>query len=291
MDETLRRSLYRHHNEIKNASASEFLDKFFVLNNAEIFAHEILPYFVANNWNYTLHDFNHSQRVIENINLILDLLGNRPLDGSLNNKEIELLYVAAWYHDIGMAAMPRSNETKSVHHSDASCEFIEAIWDGQAPFNSQEFKNALCTLILTHTHGLEIILPHPDSYLIDECNINMRRVSSIFSLADLLDMGTKRVSQIAFDFLANKEYMMKITEQFGGHTYPYLSEDSISHWNDNLNTSIQIKVAERQIFIGYRSVNKDAEKLVASLENKKKNIEKYLEILNLNDVCVILSAE
>lgn len=291
MDESARRSLYRHHNEIKNTSASEFLDKFFILRNAEIFAHEILPYFVANNWNYTLHNYEHSKRVIGNINLILDLLCDQPAADSLNNKEIELLYVAAWYHDIGMAAMPRNTETKSAHHSDASCEFIETIWDSQAPFNSNEFKDVLCTLILTHTHGLEIIQPHPDNYSVYEYTINMRRVSSILCLADLLDMGTKRVSKIAFDFLSNKEYMMKITKQFGGHTYPYLSEESIYHWNNNLNTSIQIKVSEKQIFIGYRSVNDDTDELVASLERKKKTIEKYLEMLSLRDVCVILSDE
>ncbi len=88
--------IYRHLK--KNASEDTFRFKFNRLLEAEVLAKRILPFSQRANMNLTLHDAKHSERVIENVNRLMDIME----DANLNETEIEILYIAAWYHDIGL---------------------------------------------------------------------------------------------------------------------------------------------------------------------------------------------
>lgn len=89
------------------ASVHAFRENHQGLVTAEMIARGLLPYAVVSNWNYTLHDIDHSYRVCDNINMVLDMLpdASRP-----DPKGIEILYQAALLHDAGMAFLSRDKE-------------------------------------------------------------------------------------------------------------------------------------------------------------------------------------
>ena len=138
-----RRSLYRH--LLPEGASGLEVDEFIAghhkaLLNAESYARRILPFSQRYDTNITLHDAEHSSRVIDNINLVIDLLlktGFVP-----TRKEIEILYIAGWFHDIGLLVSGHQD------HARCSAEILHKHPD--MTDMSVGMSDAVCAVIRSH---------------------------------------------------------------------------------------------------------------------------------------------
>ena len=189
------------------------------LSDAEAYARRILPFSQRYDGNITLHDAEHSVRVVENINLILDCLsvmGFRP-----TSKEVEILYISGWCHDIGILLSP--------HRDHASCS-VEIIRSHPEMIDmSVGMSRAVCSVIRSHGHGIDDVSrqSHVDGEL-----IRLRNLCSILCIADLCDYNDYRAPMEVFELIEGKlGYVERL------------------HWMANMGTTITINPKTMAIIV------------------------------------------
>jgi len=223
--------------------------EFYPLLIAEKSARRILPYSLVNNGNFTLHDAKHSERVIENVNKIIDILNTELSERNrLSEQEVLLLYISAWYHDIGMVVLPRSKEINdnNYRHGDASCAIIRRK---RKEFSLKTVQTeAICTIIRSHNHGFEEV---PEKIRISGKIVRLKKLCAVLSLADVCDICHERASTIVQGILEDEDLRTEIKNMSGADIADILDEESKKHWIANINSEIEIIPDRNTIYVGY----------------------------------------
>ena len=246
---------------------------------AEQIAENLLPYAVVNNPNYTFHDLDHSFRVCDNINEILD----RFPPESFSALEIELLYQAALLHDIGMVFLPRDKEPRlGISHSELSAFILRQIRskgymnDGFSNLGSQEHVNALATIVESHGMSIDRFDMIADIVEVDWESVALKRLSAALSLADGLELGSQRISVTAFDILTDRELMASLADEIGTQSIPFLGRVSREHWMREKDTRVNF-VDNENIVISVGSAETGSE-----LDELVRYMRHYISVLDLD---------
>jgi len=217
--------IYRH---LRNGwSTDDFFERYSRLLSVEANARIILPYSQRTNPDLTLHDAEHSVRVIENANTIIDMLSE-----PLNETELILIYMSCWYHDIGMLLCHNTYNPKNKgepNHAQISSDLIKKhdwLVDG-----SKEFKDALCTMIYSHNNTIDI----PKIVKIDGVNVKLNKIASILCLADLCDYNKYRAAKEVYELICDD----------------IESDESKKHWIANKSVIVEISKRHNMIFVKY----------------------------------------
>lgn len=246
---------------------------------AEQIAENLLPYAVVNNPNYTFHDLDHSFRVCDNINEILD----RSPPESFSALEIELLYQAALLHDIGMVFLPRDKEPRlGISHSELSAFILRQIESksymngGFSNLGSQEHVNALAIIVESHGMSIDRFNMIANSAEVDGESVALRRLSAALSLADGLELGSQRISVTAFDILTDRELMASLADEIGTQSIPFLGRVSREHWMREKDTRVNF-VDDENIVISVGSAEAGSE-----LDELVRYMRHYISVLDLD---------
>ena len=246
---------------------------------AEQIAENLLPYAVVNNPNYTFHDLDHSFRVCDNINEILD----RSPPESFSTLEIELLYQAALLHDIGMVFLPRDKEPRlGISHSELSAFILRQIESksymngGFSNLGSQEHVNALAIIVESHGMSIDCFDMIADIVEVDGEAVALRRLSAALSLADGLELGSQRISVTAFDILTDRELMASLADEIGTQSIPFLGRVSREHWMREKDTRVNF-VDDENIVISVGSAETGSE-----LDELVRYMRHYISVLDLD---------
>ena len=254
--------LYRH---LKNGmSADEFFLRYVRLLSVEAKAHIILPYSQRTNPDLTLHDANHSIRVIDNANTIIDMIPK-----SLNETELVLVYMSCWYHDIGMLLCHDTYNPENKNkpnHAQVSAEMIRKhdwLVDG-----SNEFKEALCKIIISHNNTIDL----PENVRIDGEDVRLKMIASILCLADLCDYNEYRAQKEVYELICDD----------------IKSDESRKHWIANKSVIIEISRSHKMIFVRYDpsvdcSVIIDTFKRYAPMHIERIGLEVDIEYINTSE--------
>ena len=275
-----RRSHYRHIiSDDSEESEHRFLLEHGRLVVAEQIAKDLLPYAVVNNHNYTFHDIEHSFRVCDNINIILDKFPQ----GTFSSLEIELLYQAALLHDIGMVFLSRDKEPRlGISHSQMSGSILRTISsrdymnNGFSNLGSKEHVDALAIIVESHGMGFQEFDSIPDSSQVDSEVVSLKKLSAILSMAYGLELGSQRISVTAFDILTDRDLMASIADQVGTQSIPFLGKVSREHWLREKDTHVYF-VDDHNIVISVCS--EDAKE---DLSRQVEYLEHYVSTLGLD---------
>ncbi len=158
------------------------------IETAEQYASRLLPFIPRGLPVFQSHGIEHSRAIIRYINQFLTIPGLSPTPD-----EITLLYLAAWFHDIGYL------HPVSIHnrgkHADLSCEMIHrdpVIGDLISP----EDEAALDTIVRYHdTHADLTRISGTGS------EIRVSLLASLFRLADAADIGADRCPPEVFSLI------------------------------------------------------------------------------------------
>ena len=278
------------------ASVHAFRENHQGLVTAEMIARGLLPYAVVSNWNYTLHDIDHSYRVCDNINMVLDMLpdASRP-----DPKGIEILYQAALLHDAGMAFLSRDKERGiGVSHGELSAIFIKSISerpylnDGFSTLGSAEQVDALCTVV--RSHCMRLHKDGSDSPCFDDIDemasvdgesVRLKMLCAVLCIADGLDIGSNRIPDTVYDILTDSAVLVTLSDIVGSQSVPYLGERSRHHWEMESHTTVDMIPESGTVIIGVGSPEEMSER-----QSLRTYLEYYFNILGLDVEVVIRPA-
>lgn len=206
---------------------------------AEKNARSVLPYSQRSNPNLTLHDAEHSYRVIKLINEIIDVILDNG--NSLSDEEIKILYYSAWYHDLGIVLSDNEYDGKphKFDHAQLSAEILRKHSDEYFLFESESkeaFVDAVCRVIISHKHGTEDV---SEEITIGSNPVRLRLISAILCLADLCDISNRRAPTIVYQLL---------TDELNAKP---LNAEEVRHWKANINTKIGLDSRKQLIFVEY----------------------------------------
>ena len=291
---------YKHYRHLliddSDASIHEFRENHQSLVTAEIIARGLLPYAVVSNWNYTLHDIEHSFRVCDNINVILDML---PDKWQLSPREVEILYQAALLHDVGMAFLSRDKERGiGVSHGELSAIFLKRISErgylnnGFSTLGSTDQVDALCKVVESHCLRLHSDgSGHPcfddidETMPVDGADIHLKVLCAVLCIADGLDIGRNRISGTVYDILTDSEMLVTLSDIVGAQSVPYLGERSRHHWVMESHTTVDFEKDSGTVIIGAASPQEMEER-----NGLRTYLEYYFYILGLDvEVLCVLS--
>ncbi len=162
-------------------------------NRYEAFVEIVLPILSYQQPKFDTHaGETHIRQVIKN----LDFLIPDKVKKKISSKELHLLLVAIWLHDIGK--IPEFNSSRSIKeqladHANKSFEYIRKSY---ASFHLDE-KEGLIVAYIVRGHGLIdlSILPEEKGLGTGDV-INIRSLAAVLRLADELDIGYGRVPEI-----------------------------------------------------------------------------------------------
>lgn len=279
--------LYRHlMPDDSKESKHEFYLKYSGIIVAQQMAGSILPYTIVNNPQFTLHDINHSFRVCENMNMILDRMKNR-----FSSYEVYLLYQAGLLHDIGMVFIPRMQEKcLGTTHGAIGSAFLTMIsesdhYSGLSSLGTVSHVEALGKIIESHCMPIEQFEEIEETSIIDENVVHLKQLCAILCIADGLDMGSMRISSDAYHILTDENIMKTLGDIVGKENIPSIPIESRFFWEMESGTNVELH--ENTIIIEVRSNKYLEERIIRS-----KELKRYLEILDLNlKVWVISSGE
>lgn len=234
-----------------DASVHGFFERHGAILTAEKIAEGLLPYTVLNNPNYTLHDLDHSFRVCDNMNHIIDIL---PESSRPSETEVVILYQAALLHDIGMAFISRDKESGlGITHGRMSARILEIIThrpymeEGFWSLGSDAHIRILCDVIESHClplhndgRGGRSFEDVPDIVNLDGETIRLRRICSILCIADGLDIGNNRINDLTFEILRDREILVEVSDLTGSQSVPYILDSSARHWEMERHTSMSM---------------------------------------------------
>jgi hypothetical protein len=154
---------------------------------AERYASSLLPFIPRGLPVFQSHGLCHSETLIRYIHQVL---GTLPI--SLNHEEIFLLFLAAWFHDIGYL------HPLSIHDRSRHAEFSSLIIRTD-PFLSELLtgreRNHLAFLIECHDSRVDFTSRRITSPL------RMHLITDLFRLIDALDLGTDRCPPEVFSLI------------------------------------------------------------------------------------------
>lgn len=188
---------------------------------------------------YTLHDINHSYRILENIESLL------PEEIELNIIEIQLLFYSIFLHDIGMSPskeiflelekeikkeikndlLLNDGEFKSdlqnyirKLHPKTSKEIIDSIYKYvhigiDFTYKGIVLKDYIGNIIINHGINPDKLLDdnkYPTNEIIEKKIVNIRFLSVLLRLGDLLDIGFRRTPSYLSDYIDIENDISKI---------------------------------------------------------------------------------
>lgn len=171
---------------------------------AERHASRMLPFIPRGLPVYQSHGMNHSLSIIRHINQILWMPGLQCCP-----QEVFLLYLAAWFHDIGYLH-PHSLHNRKIH-TILSCDMIRKDPVIAGLVDEQEM---LVLDIIVRYHN-----SHSDPTLIPESlPFRAQLLAALFRLADLADIGADRCPPDVLDLIQDG-----------------LSTTEVQHWQAHTN--------------------------------------------------------
>ena len=287
---------YRHLAEgDSEESMHEFMERHPCINAAEVIARSILPYTVVNNPNYTPHDINHSFRVCDHINKIIDLMP----DSRLNDVELELLYQAALLHDIGMVFIPRDMEKGLGHtHGELSAIMLKGFSEqydaneGFSKLGSRGRMEALCTIVKSHCMRIKCndesmcFDSIDDEVTLESVSVRLKSLCAILSLADGLEIGFKRYDAVIDRIFTNRKLLVDVSDLVGARFVPYFGDVSRMHWKMEAETRVELIPERRSIVIAVKTDDSYKDRL-----KLKEYLDHYIEVLGLGvSVEVVMGA-
>jgi len=194
-------------------------DTILSLHQAEAIAHSILPYTNRLSPNFTLHDVNHSIRVIEYINQIIEATKEEK---DFTDSEIIALYISGWLHDIGMI------KGRDMHAmaSAIMIEKLEKNW-----LMLRHLSMPVEEIVKHHSHCTSADIEKLKTKIrIDGKDFNLRRACAILRLADESDMTLDRAPP-AVDFLLKDDFDDKAKLNWGANqsikSIDYIPDDNV----------------------------------------------------------------
>ncbi len=146
---------------------------------------------------FTDHGTQHLQRVISKLNALVSLL---PTE--LDDKEVFLLLVGAYCHDLGMFLGGHQNESPQeirLHHHERSAELIDVLVTGHY-INLDTFEITVAKII-ARAHRSVDIDEVPAEHNAEQSVIRTRLLSALLRIADACDLDHTRAPEAVFNFL------------------------------------------------------------------------------------------
>lgn len=241
LDQSSRRKVYRH---LKGHRTSR------ELLIAEWVAHSVLPYIHRGIANHTAHDIGHSRRTIECLNKLIDLAKVNGVN--LTQKEILIMLIAAWLHDIG-----NLSASKRTNHADESWRMISIL--SKRDLRLGALMKPLEFVVRYHQSSRDIGEVPDREFRIDGEKVRLRLICSMFRIADDCDMGEERASDIAYLLLS-----------------PQFSDLEKKHWRANKAVqSVDFDVEKEAVVITVAS-KRTASFLTKDFRKKFARIEPYI---------------
>lgn len=153
---------------------------------------EKILYFWANELQYfTDHGPEHSERVAD---YLTRMIVQNSSQVTFNDEEVFLLYLSAWYHDIG-------NLCGRENHHIRSRNFIRGSW-GRTWLGNYLNRQELSVLgILCYAHGADPSSVYPRETIMDGHPVRLRTLGALLRLADACDSDCRKSPDEPFDLL------------------------------------------------------------------------------------------
>lgn len=174
--------------------------------SAERYASEMLPFIPRGLPVYQSHGACHSKAIIRYINQFI-----RTSESDLNPREVFLLYLAAWFHDLGYLHPSSIHDRKS--HSELSADMIRTDPFISDLVNVEEFQSLS---VIIRFHDTNADLADIENIINDRSPL----LAAIFRLTDSVDLGSDRCPPNVFSLIQD-----------------ILDERSRQHWkaHNNIN--------------------------------------------------------
>ena len=148
----------------------------------------------------------------------------------LNDKEVFLLLVGAYCHDLGMFLGGHQNESPQeirLHHHERSAGLIESLVTGHY-INLDTFEVTVAKII-ARAHRSVDIDEVPAEHNAEQSVIRTRLLSALLRIADACDLDHTRAPEAVFNFLFNS-----------------IPESSKQHWRRHITIRIKIPKVEKR---------------------------------------------
>lgn len=165
---------------------------------------DALPYIQAHATYFNSHGTRHSKAIIGNLNAMLDYF---DLLDTVEPHEAYFLHCSAYLHDIGMLINRykgeelTDDEMREIHHI-LSEEFIVNNYEkiGIKNKNLAKYIGIICK---SHRRAVPIETVKPKELTINHEGIRLQFLSSIFRLADAMDITDDRAPELISDYVRN----------------------------------------------------------------------------------------
>lgn len=236
------RMLYRH---LEKRNGDKVDNDVFL---AELAARALLTFIQRGITDYTAHDIHHSERVIEYVNLIIDVMEKNG--ATFSEYEMKLLYVSGWLHDIGNLKKGARN-----NHAEESCRMLKKLRSHGTV--SRYLLHALEFIIGYHQSNMDLSrIPDAPVY-IERDKVRLRLLAAIFRLADNCDMGFERADPMAY---------LLLKEDF--------NRTAQKHWEANHSIqSVQMDARNHRIIITIAPQRGSAKKAAFLIKKFKKEFK------------------
>lgn len=278
-------------------------------NRYEAFVEIVLPILSYQQPKFDTHaGETHIRHVIKN----LDFLMPDKVKKKISSKELHLLLVAIWLHDIGK--IPEFDSSKSIKkqladHANKGFEYIQKYY---ASFHLDE-KEGLIVAYIVRGHGLLDLSQLPEEKGLGTGDvINIRSLAAVLRLADELDIEYGRVPEI-IKLVSGIKGIQKwnIRNNIDGvviqsntweiivHSTPkdYEILESIKKTVEWINSRLRdIKEELKKVELYYRTIDLKVDDIyLKNIQLKKKLLEseeKYRLITeNIDDLIIVLNSQ
>jgi hypothetical protein len=252
---------------------------------------------------YTLHNILHCYNVLE---IIADIL---PESVDLNLPELYILIQAVIFHDLGMAPsnedvakmkLDEEYENFLIHndwlndeeaiceyirrnHVKNSCFYMERYSDLIVKFKDINIKKWINSVILSHGMSVSEIQKKtelfPTDLLIDKWSVNIRYLSLLLRLGDILDFDTSRTPSILYAHITPHNHVSKLEwEKHMSITGRRITPTSIRFGMNSNDVIIERKVRDFM-----ESINKEITESIrcineSGLDNYKLTLKEKIDL-------------
>jgi len=222
------------------------------LKMAAIYAEQFLRFIPRNLKNFPSHGLDHSINIIHLTN---DFIEN--WDISLSEDEKYLLYLSAWFHDIGCIC-------DREHHNEVSFQIVT---------HNENICNSINLVNNNTLYELKYLInSHSSIYNIEEVpkmsnRVRLQLICSIFRLTDACEISCTKCPKAVFELIS-----------------PTLKKDqtAYSFWNGHMK--IQSLIFKKpEIIIMIKNPNDNSEIIINRL---KKEIDSIKLIFDENKICI-----
>lgn len=214
----------------------------------------VTDFFITNEHErFVYHNLTHTQKVVKRAKIL-------SVDSDLNDKEKELLFISAWFHDIGYLVVKKEHEEKSV-------ELARKYLNGK--FSDEDLQIIEDTILATRYPQ------HPKTKVAEYlCDSDMYHLSleNFFEISLLLRDEIKSLTK---NKLSKLDYWKETLALFNDHSYHTPYGKKILAENKERNRQILIKKIEKIENKKLKNAKTPLPKESLSIDASKAEADKY----------------